>query len=74
MLFTTAYAPAALLQSWMHTVADINPVAHVIEGARQGFVGAITSAATWPAFAALASLDRPVLGILALRELENIAA
>ena len=73
VLFTTAYAPAALLQSWMHTVADVNPVTHVIEAARQGFVGTITFAGTWPAFAALASLIA-VLGILALRELENITS
>src|SRR3954454_18964425 len=73
VLFTTAYAPLALLQPWMHTVAHINPVTHVIEAARQGFVGTITFAGTWPAFAALAGLIA-VLGALALRELNNFTA
>ena len=45
----------------------------MIEAARQGFVGTITFAGTWPAFAALASLIA-VLGALALRELENITS
>jgi ABC-2 type transport system permease protein len=73
VLFTTAYAPADKLQSWMHTVADINPVNHVVEAARQGFVGTITFADTWPAFAAIAGLVA-VLGTLALRELATYTA
>jgi ABC-type multidrug transport system permease subunit len=73
VLFTTAYAPADRLQPWMHTVADINPVTHVIEAARQGFVGGISFADTWPAFAALAGIIT-VLGGLALRELDRFTA
>lgn len=73
VLFTTAYAPADRLQPWMHTVADINPVTHVIEAARQGFAGTITFAGTWPAFAALAGIIT-VLGALALRELSNFTS
>ncbi len=73
VLFTTAYAPSDRLQPWLHTVADVNPVTHVIEAARQGFVGSITLAGTWPAFAALAGLIA-LLGTLALRELNRITA
>ena len=66
VLFTTAYAPAALLSGWLHTVADANPVTYVLEGVRQGFVGSVTWGDTWPALLAVAGL-MTVLGALALR-------
>ena len=56
ILTTTAYAPLALLQPWLQTVAEINPVTEVVEAARQGFVGAVTWAETWPGLLALAGL------------------
>ena len=66
VLFTTAYAPEALLSDWLRTIATVNPVTYVLEGVRQGFVGDVTWAATWPALAALAGL-LAALGALALR-------
>ena len=42
VLFTTAYAPKALLAGWLKRVATINPVTLVLQGVRQGFVGAVT--------------------------------
>jgi ABC-type multidrug transport system permease subunit len=66
VLFTTAYAPEALLQPWLADVADINPMTHVIEGARQGFVGPVTWGDTWPAFVALAGMIA-VMAYFALR-------
>ena len=66
ILTTTAYAPLALLQPWLREVADVNPVTEVIEAARQGFVGEVTWAGTWPGLLALAAL-LVVLGALALR-------
>ena len=53
VLFTTAYAPLALLTGWLHTVAKYNPVTQVVEAARQGFIGAVTWANTWPGLLAL---------------------
>jgi ABC-2 type transport system permease protein len=73
VLFTTAYAPANRLQDWMHTVADVNPVTHVIDAARQGFVATVTFADTWPAFVALAGLII-FFGALAMRELHNFTS
>ena len=49
VLFTTAYAPRELLSGWLGAIADVNPVTHVLEGVRQGFVGDVTWAETWPA-------------------------
>jgi ABC-2 type transport system permease protein len=66
VLFTTAYAPEQLLQGWLHAIATVNPVTYILEGARQGFVGEVTWADTWPALLALAGLIA-VLGALAVR-------
>ena len=56
VLFTTSYAPMALLTGWLQTVAAWNPVTQVIEGIRQVFVGPITWTATWHALVVLAAL------------------
>ncbi len=56
VLTTTAYAPLALLTGWLHTVAKYNPVTQVLEAARQGFVGGVTWADTWPGLIALFGL------------------
>jgi ABC-2 type transport system permease protein len=63
-LFTTAYAPQALLTGWLATVARINPVTHVLEAIRQGFVGSVTWGHTWPGLVSVAGLVL-VLGTLA---------
>ena len=70
-LFTTSYAPHALLAGWLQTVADINPVTQVLAGARQGFVGGVTWAHTWPALLAVAGL-LVVFGGLAIRNIMRV--
>jgi ABC-type multidrug transport system permease subunit len=72
ILTTTAYAPLALLQGWLQDIARINPVTQVVEAARQGFVGPVTWAETWPGLLALAGM-LAVLGALALREMRRTA-
>jgi ABC-2 type transport system permease protein len=72
ILTTTAYAPLALLTGWLHTAARFNPVTQVVETARQGFVGSVTWADTWPGFLALAGL-LTLLGALALRGMRRTA-
>jgi len=71
ILTTTAYAPLALLQPWLREVAEVNPVTEVVEAARQGFVGDVTWAGTWPGLLALAGLF-VLLGGLALREMRRM--
>ena len=71
-LMTTAYAPLALLQPWMRSVAEVNPATNVVDAARQGFVGGVTWAETWPGLLALAGL-LAVLGAWALREMRRTA-
>jgi ABC-2 type transport system permease protein len=70
ILTTTAYAPLALLQGWLQDIARVNPVTKVVEAARQGFVGTVTWADTWPGLLALAGL-LAVFGALALREMRR---
>jgi ABC-type multidrug transport system permease subunit len=73
ILTTTAYAPLALLQGWLRDIARVNPVTEVVEAARQGFVGDVTWAETWPGVVALAGL-LVLLGALALREMRRTGA
>jgi ABC-2 type transport system permease protein len=70
ILTTTAYAPLALLSGWLQDIARVNPVTQVVEAARQGFVGAVSWAETWPGLLALAGM-LAVLGALALREMRR---
>jgi ABC-2 type transport system permease protein len=73
VLFTTSYAPRELLQPWLQTVSDINPVTQVVEMVRQGFVpGTVTWAETWPGLVALAGLA-VVLTWFALRGMRHMA-
>jgi ABC-2 type transport system permease protein len=71
VLLTTAYAPLELLQGWLQTIARINPVTQVLEAARQGFVGEVTWADTWPGLLALAGLAA-VLSYFALRGMRRM--
>jgi ABC-type multidrug transport system permease subunit len=70
-LFTASYAPLHLLAGWLHDVAVVNPVNHVLTAARQGFIGGVTWADTWPALVTLASLAA-VFGTLAVRQLSRV--
>jgi ABC-2 type transport system permease protein len=72
ILTTTAYAPLDLLQGWLQTAAEINPVTQVVDAARQGFVGEVSWSETWPALLIVAGLIS-LLGALALRELRRLA-
>lgn len=68
VLFTTAYAPEALLNGWMQEVAHYNPVTQVVESIRQGFVGGVTWPDTWPGLLVITALGT-LLVTLALRGL-----
>jgi ABC-2 type transport system permease protein len=71
VLFTTSYAPKPLLSGWLRAIADVNPVTHVLEGVRQGFVGGVTWDDTWPAYLALMGL-LAFLAALAARGLRRV--
>jgi ABC-2 type transport system permease protein len=66
VLFTTAYAPKELLTGWLRAIANVNPVTHILEGVRQGFVGGVNTHDTVAAFLALGAL-LAVFGAIATR-------
>ncbi len=72
IFLTAAYAPMALLQNWLRTIAEINPVNDVLQAVRQGFIGDVTWAGTWPGYVAVVGLTL-VLGALALRQMRRQA-
>ena len=71
ILTTTAYAPLALLQGWLQDVAEVNPVTEVVDAARQGFVGTVTWAETWPGLAGPRRACSPCSAPCALREMRR---
>lgn len=73
VLFTTSYSPKALQSPWLRHVAEVNPVTHVLEGVRQGFLGSVTWHQTWPALVSVAGL-LAVFALLAARGLERYSA
>jgi ABC-type multidrug transport system permease subunit len=71
VLFTTAYAPMELLAGWLKVIATVNPVTLILQGVRQGFVGAVTWHDTWPALLAVGGL-LAVLGGWATHRLNRV--
>jgi ABC-2 type transport system permease protein len=72
ILTTTAYAPLDVLTGWLQEVARYNPATQIVEAARQGFVGEVTWADTWPGLLALAGLAA-LLTAAALRGIRRTA-
>jgi ABC-2 type transport system permease protein len=72
IFLTTAYAPLALLQGWLRTVAEINPMTEVVDAVRQGFLGSVTWSETWPGFVAVAGM-LAVVAALSLRGMRRTA-
>ncbi len=70
VLFTTSYAPQDLLTGWLHDVAKYNPVTQILEAVRQGFIGEVTWAETWPGVVSLVGIAA-VFVALALRSLRR---
>jgi ABC-2 type transport system permease protein len=68
VLFTTSYAPEPLLSGWFADIAHYNPITQLLEAVRQGFVGGVTWADTWPGLIVVAALGA-LLVALALRGL-----
>jgi ABC-2 type transport system permease protein len=73
VMLTPAYAPLVLLQPWLKQVAEINPATHILEAARQGFVGGVGWGETWPGLVAVAGL-LAILAAWALREMRRTNA
>jgi ABC-type multidrug transport system permease subunit len=72
ILCTTAYAPQELLTGWLAEVARYNPITQIVEAVRQGFLGSVTWAETWPGLLTMIALIA-LLGAIALRGMRRTA-
>ena len=66
-----AHVPLEVMEGWLHAVARLNPMTYVLELAREGFLGDVTWADTWPGALALAGFIF-VLGAFAFRGLQRL--
>ena len=57
VFLSTAQMPLHLIGGWLHDVARFNPMTNVLALARQGFLGDVTWATTWPGLVALAGMN-----------------
>ena len=56
VFLSTAQMPLNLLTGWLHAVARVNPMTNVLALARQGFLGEVTWAQTWPGLLSLGGM------------------
>lgn len=56
VFLSTAQMPLNLIDGWLHDVARFNPMTNVLQMARQGFLGDVSWAETWPGLLSLAGL------------------
>ena len=61
LFFAPVYVPLSLLQGWIHTVAQVNPVTRVLESGRGFLAGSPTEVAV--AFGAAARAGGSVLAL-----------
>lgn len=56
IFLSTAQMPINLLTGWLHGVARFNPMTNVLALAREGFLGPVSWAGSWPGLVALAGM------------------
>lgn len=56
VFLSTAQMPIHLLSGWLHDVARFNPMTNILALAREGFLGEVTWAGTWPGLVSLAGV------------------
>ena len=54
MFLSVGQVPLGVMQGWLHGVARVNPLTNVLRMARQGLLGDVTWAATWPGLVVIA--------------------
>lgn len=71
VFLSTAQMPLDLLTGWLHTVARFNPMTNILALARQGFLGDVTWAHTWPGLVSLAGVGT-LLFLFAARSMQKV--
>lgn len=55
VFLSTAQVPLSVMTGWLRSVARVNPMTNVFTLGRQGFIGDVTWAHTWPGLLAIAA-------------------
>jgi ABC-2 type transport system permease protein len=71
VFLSTAQMPLELIDGWLHQVARFNPMTNVLAMARQGFLGGVSWADTWPGLLSLGGL-LTVLGVFLWRSMQRV--
>jgi ABC-type polysaccharide/polyol phosphate export permease len=71
VFLSTAQMPLELIDGWLHDVARFNPMTNVLAMARQGFLGSVNWADTWPGLVSLGGL-LTVLGVFVWRSMRRV--
>ena len=71
MFPSTGQVPIDLMDGWLATVAQINPITPVLAMTRQGFLGEVTWSETWPG-ALVVVVGLVVFGAFALTQLRRL--
>ena len=71
VFLSTAQMPLDLLTGWLHDVARFNPMTNVLALARQGFLGEVTWAQTWPGLLSLGGMILVTL-LFATRAMQKV--
>ncbi|MEL7210299.1 MAG: ABC transporter permease, partial [Actinomycetota bacterium] len=48
LFLSIGQVPLDIMQGWLHTVARLNPITNLLRMSRQGLIGEVTWADTWP--------------------------
>jgi ABC-2 type transport system permease protein len=66
LFLSIGQVPLDVMEGWLHGAARLNPATNVLRMARQGFLGDVTWAETWPGLVAVAGMA-VVLALFAAR-------
>jgi ABC-type polysaccharide/polyol phosphate export permease len=71
MFLSIGQVPLHIIEGWLHGAARVNPMTNILRFARQGFIGDVAWATTWPGLLAVA-LAAVVLGLFAVRGMRTL--
>jgi ABC-2 type transport system permease protein len=54
MFLSIGQVPLSVMQGWLHSVARVNPITNLLRMSRQGLIGEVTWADTWPGLLVIA--------------------
>ncbi len=71
MFLSIGQVPLSVMEGWLHGAARVNPYTNILRMARQGFLGDVTWAQTWPGLLALLAFG-VALGIFCWRSFKKV--